>query len=206
MDKKKKEKNTGFLYGILSALTLFGSIYFAFPLYEVVLAGCLILIAYALFSLMVSPEKKKRAGWLIFISFACFILWLVCVDEVEVPGDVKKITVSYNGGPLTTFSYTDEEKLYNVEAYLTSLDPRFALIHPGNTGFAGGSWVMQADTGTETMEVILSGSFIKMPDGKWRKLSITKLDQFKEVLKENVPDEMPENDEFYKDFAFDEWY
>ena len=202
----KKEKNTGFLYGILSALALFGSIYLAFPLYEVVLAGCLFLIAYAMFSLMVSPEKKKRVSWLICTASVCFILWLVCVDEVEVPGDVKKITVSYNGGPLTAFSYTDKVKLYNIEDYLTSLDPRFALIHPGNTGFAGGSWVIQADTGAEMTEIILSGSFIKMPDGKWRKLSITKSEQFKEVLKENVPDEMPENDKFYKDFAFDEWY
>ena len=117
---------------------------------------------------------------------------------VTLPDDITKITIAWDGGPLTTFSYTDRSKIEKIREYLTSLvlvpTKKDAELH------MGGAWVITVESSLETLEMLHYGNmFFKTANGEWWEISYEQATEFGNILKANVPDELPQN------IVFDEW-
>ena len=89
---------------------------------------------------------------------------------VTLPDDIEKITIAWDGGPLTTFSYTDSAKIEKLVEYFTTLDLSPTKEDP--TQYVGGSWMITISTGSETIEMVHFGNqFFMVPTGEWCDMS-----------------------------------
>ncbi|MBQ3199571.1 MAG: hypothetical protein IJB67_04335 [Firmicutes bacterium] len=138
------------------------------------------------------------------------VLALVCVFNlvgcgakgksvvITLPDNIEKITVAWNGGPLTTFSYTDSAKNEKLVEYFTTLELSPTKEDPAQ--YNGGSWTITISTGSETIEMVHFGNlFFMTPTGEWCNMSYEQAAEMENILKENVPDELPQN------IIYDEW-
>ena len=118
--------------------------------------------------------------------------------SVSLPENIEKMTVSWNGGPRTTFSYTDPGKIKRLAENLSSLVLETTKKDP--TLYDGGGWVIEVISDKETLEMIHYGNmFFQTADGKWWGISYEQAEGFEDLLKQTLPDEMPEL------ILFDEW-
>lgn len=139
----------------------------------------------------------------IVLAITCLLTAVACsgkndTETVILPEDIEKITIVWNGGPLTTFSYTDDAKISRLEEYFTSLELLATKEDP--TQYNGGTWLITAETDADTIEMSHFGNkFFRTDGGEWREISYEQASAFETILKENIPDELPQN------IMFEEW-
>ena len=144
--------------------------------------------------------KKLMA---VVLSLVCALSLVGCGAKgksvvVTLPDDIEKITIAWDGGPLTTFSYTDSAKKEKLVEYFTTLDLSPTKEDPAQ--YDGGSWMITISTDSETIKMVHFGNqFFMTPTGEWCDMSYEQAAEFKNILKENIPDELPKN------IIFDEW-
>lgn len=137
--------------------------------------------------------KKVTAIVLLFI-----LLLLLCScamkGSVSLPENITKISVSWNGGAYNVFSYTEPEKISNLVQYFTSLELSKTREDP--TQYNGGGWIITIQTENETFRMHHYGNrFFKTTDGKWWEIPYAQASAFDALLKDNIPDELPENEQ-----------
>ena len=152
----------------------------------------------------------KRKMEVLFVLLMVFTLLAACgkkqdvpAGSVSLPSQIDKLTISWNGGPRTTFSYTDPAKIKSITEYLSSLVLEATEKDP--TIYDGGGWVITVLSGDETFEMKHYGNaFFKTTDGIWWELSYDQAAEFEDLLKHTLPDDMPE---FIpkNNPVFDEW-
>lgn len=119
-------------------------------------------------------------------------------EEIILPDNIEKITIAWHGGPLTTFSYTDSSKIDKLREYFTSLELISTKKDPNE--YVGGGWVITVEDNSEILEMIHYGNmFFKTPDGVWWEISYEQAEALSTILRENVPDELPQN------VIYEEW-
>ena len=144
--------------------------------------------------------KKKSKLTCVFIAVLMVVLTAGCGKpyHLTLPEIIDKMTISWDGGSLTTFSYTDPVKTDSLKEYFSSLDLNSTWEDPAN--YAGGGWDITVKSGTETMEMQLAGNrFLLTSDKKCWEISYEQACKFEELLKTTLPDELPQN------IIFDEW-
>ena len=147
----------------------------------------------------------KRKMEVLFVLLMIFTLLAACgkkqdvpAGSVSLPSQIDKLTISWNGGPRTAFSYTDPAKIKSITEYLSSLVLEATEKDP--TIYDGGGWVITVRYGGETLEMQHYGNmFFQTAEGKWWELSYDQAAGFDDLLKRTLPDEMSEN------LLFEEW-
>ena len=123
------------------------------------------------------------------------------VQKYTFPNNVNKITFYKEGTSLTTFSYIDEEKINlfsdffgNIELTATSKSPK------GSQDYYSGGWTIRVYTDSEIYGInIIANTFYQTYDGKWWLISAEQISSLENLLRETVPDELPDV------MLFDEW-
>ena len=139
----------------------------------------------------------------LILTLSCLLTLIIyCrtnnTGQVTLPDDIKKITIAWNGGPFTTFSYTDDAKINALADYLTSL--QLASTQEDPAEYLGGGWQIIVQTDSETIEMWhCHNRFFQTPDGKWWSITYEQASALTTLLKENIPDEMPQT------IIYDEW-
>lgn len=138
----------------------------------------------------------------IVLTLVCILGLVSCGKQdstlVELPDNIEKITIAWNGGPLTTFSYTDSEKIGEIVEYISSLELISTKENPAE--YDGGMWLITIYTNSEMLEMVHSGNmFFKTSDNKWWEIPYKQANELEAILKENLPDELPQN------IIYDEW-
>ena len=152
-------------------------------------------------------KNKKRViiiGICVIVALAlAFIIFHAARNKVKpilMPADIEKITIYREGTAGTTFSYTNAEKITKLTNYLTSLKLKSTTRTPyGPEIFIGGEWQIRIIGEDICGMKIVGNEFFQHPDGSWWIISQEQAEGFETLLKETVPDEMPDNP------MFDEW-
>lgn len=140
------------------------------------------------------------------IALGLILVWMLSMsgcgklndEEVILPDNIEKITIAWNGGPLTTFSYTDSSKINILREYFTSLKLISTKKDPNE--YFGGGWAITVEANSEILEMMHYGNlFFKTPEGEWWEISYEQAEELSTILKENVPDELPQN------AVYEEW-
>jgi len=121
--------------------------------------------------------------------------------HLALPEKINKITIYKEGTAGTTFSYTDSEKIGKLTDYLTSLKLKpVAGINEKEGILLGGEWEIKMDSEGSVSGVNLFGNeFVQDPEGEWWVISSKGKPDFEELLRSQIPDEMPQTP------LFDEW-
>lgn len=143
-------------------------------------------------------QWMKNALIVLLVIGTLLVLVSCGTAKVTLPDSIDKITISWKGGPATTFSYTDAEKIDQLAAYFTSLELQRTSKDPMQ--YNGGGWVITLETQSASYGLHHYGhQFFKTTDGIWWEIPYMQAEAFEALLKELVPDVMPEQ------LVFSEW-
>lgn len=136
----------------------------------------------------------KRIAAVVLIVILVFLLCSCArTGIVALPENITKISVSWNGGPNNAFSYTDPEKISYFVQYFTSLELSKAREDPMQ--YNGGGWVITVETESESFGMHHYGNlFFRTIDGKWWEIPYAQAVAFEPLLKDNIPDVLPQNE------------
>lgn len=137
--------------------------------------------------------KKLIALLLVLMIFLSLI---GCASaQVTLPATIVQVTISWNGGMTRAFSYTDAAKIDQLVSCFSSLELKRTFEDP--MSYNGGGWLISIESGDEIYKMHHYGNrFFQTIDGKRWEISYDQADAFDAVLKENVPDVLPEQQVF----------